>query len=77
MIVLFEIDTKTKTKNIAYQSYLSSHYLSSEKKHSLMLKPCENKQSLMSLLQAAGFYPQHAKSKYCIIFQGTNLLLRS
>ena len=39
-----------------------------------MLKPCENKQSLMSLLHAAGFYPQHAKSKYCIIFQGTNLL---
>jgi len=31
MIVLFEIDTKTKTKNTAYQSYLSSHYLSSEK----------------------------------------------
>ena len=67
----------TSAKNVAYQSYLSRHYLPSETKRSLMLKPCENKQSLMSLLQAAGFYPQHAKSKYCIIFQGTNLLLRS
>jgi len=48
----------TSAKNVAYQSYLSRHYLPSETKRSLMLKPCENKQSLMPLLHAAGFNPQ-------------------
>ena len=68
MIVLFEMGTMTKAKekNITYQSYLSYHYLPSEKIRSLMLKPHENKYSLMPLLHAAG----------CIVCQGTNLLLR-
>ena len=77
MVVLFWMGTMTKGKNVAYQSYLSRHYLPSETKRSLMLKPCENKQSLMPLLHAAGLIHRHAKLKHCVVSQGTNLLLRS
>jgi len=48
MIVLFGMGTMTK-KNVAYRSYLYHYYLPSEMKQSLMLKPRENKCSLMPL----------------------------
>ena len=66
MIVLFRMCTMTSAKNVAYQSYLSRHYLSSEKKRSLILKPLQNKRSLMPLPTCRRFLSTDTR-KYCVV----------
>ena len=66
VIVLFDIARWPRKKNFTYQSYLFRHYLSSEKKRSLILKPLQNKRSLMPLPTCRRFLSTDTR-KYCVV----------